>query len=69
MTTEDAIRARVAELARARDQEELAYARLEAQIAALRSELLMRKRSLDMTHGRIAELESLLTPQRESPDE
>jgi len=56
----DRIRARMAERQASRDREELEYARLEERIKQLQDELLLRRRSLDMTHGRIAELEALL---------
>ena len=54
------VTARLAELQASRDREELEYARLEERIKQLQDELRLRGRSLDMTHGRIAELEALL---------
>lgn len=57
------IKARLSELTASRDIQELEYARKEEQIKHLQDELLMRRRSLDMTHGSVKELESLLAEQ------
>lgn len=54
------IRARRAELVARKDAADLAYARLEAEIASSQNELRLRMRELDQLHGAIVALDNLL---------